>query len=252
MPNTNTYTKRTLNDIKRKLNEGEYKSLAGANRAIGKSHGLTDKEKEKAKRLAAAHFEDEGKQAKKASKKKAKKKAGKKGKKKAAKKAGAKTKKKSAKKAASKKKAATKRQPRTTGVKAAPQGPANDVAVEQMDVPQIRRRPAAVAGLASSVIDSVTKGIAGLKDAKELSKDGVDIEASVSSGINTLGKAMTLLERDVADPMLALKSGNGKSHSSSNGAPSPEEQKAAELLKQTAPTQLDIPLASPDFQADSD
>lgn len=42
--------------FKQKLKDGEYGSLAGANRAIGKSRDLTAEEKEKAKTLAAKQF----------------------------------------------------------------------------------------------------------------------------------------------------------------------------------------------------
>ena len=50
------YTKFTLDTIRMKLKAGEYESLVGANRAIGKTKDLSPEDKEKAKILAAKHF----------------------------------------------------------------------------------------------------------------------------------------------------------------------------------------------------
>ena len=55
----NAYTKVTLADIKRRIKDGQYDTIAGANRAIGKASELTDSEKDSARRAAASHFGEE-------------------------------------------------------------------------------------------------------------------------------------------------------------------------------------------------
>lgn len=50
------YQKFTLQTIREKLKNGDYKNLVGANRAIGKTQELSDEDKAKAKALAAKHF----------------------------------------------------------------------------------------------------------------------------------------------------------------------------------------------------
>ena len=69
MPN---YEKLTLDRFALNLKEGKYKNLTGARRAIGKTTSWTAKEKEKAQELAAKHFGDGAKPAKKAGPTKAK------------------------------------------------------------------------------------------------------------------------------------------------------------------------------------
>lgn len=46
----------SLNTFKQKLAGNEYASLTGAKRAIGKFHGMSDKEREKARVMATEHF----------------------------------------------------------------------------------------------------------------------------------------------------------------------------------------------------
>lgn len=50
------YQKFTLTTFKKRLSEGAYSNLTGANRAIGKTKELSDADKTKAKKLAAKHF----------------------------------------------------------------------------------------------------------------------------------------------------------------------------------------------------
>lgn len=98
-----TYTKLSPADFRKKLKNGEYESLTGARRAIGKMQEWSEGERDKARAAAAKHFGDEAPPPKKkaAKKKKAKKKAAAKPAKKAAKKMPKKrAKKKAAKKAA--------------------------------------------------------------------------------------------------------------------------------------------------------
>lgn len=70
---SSSYTKVDLSVIKSRLKEGVYKSLSGANRAIGKAQDLSLDEKEKAKRLALKHFGAEASSTKEPTKKAAKK-----------------------------------------------------------------------------------------------------------------------------------------------------------------------------------
>lgn len=79
------YTKLSPADFRRKLKNGDYESLTGAKRAIGKMQEWSDGEREKARTASAKHFGDA---APPPSKKTSKKKAAKKTAKKAAKKAG--------------------------------------------------------------------------------------------------------------------------------------------------------------------
>jgi hypothetical protein len=69
------YNKLSPSDFRKKLKNGEYESLTGAKRAIGKMQEWTEKERNSARTAASKHFGEEPAPAKKVAKKTSKKKA---------------------------------------------------------------------------------------------------------------------------------------------------------------------------------
>lgn len=138
------YTKFDLSSIKARIKEGTYPSLVGANRAIGKTQGLSEEDRDTLKKYAAKHFGVEAPTAKKATAKKAATKPAKKAAKKSAKKASAKKAAPKAAKAAKKvaKKATGKRASKSTASKAepAPSDPATTEAAAPAAAPRAPRQ----------------------------------------------------------------------------------------------------------------
>ena len=140
------YAKFDFGTIKARIKDGTYPSLVGANRAIGKTQGLSDADKATLKALAAKHF-GAAAPVEKPSKKAAKKAAKKEHAPKAAKKASKKVAKKTAKRA---KKAAAKPAAAKAAAEPAP------AAVEQAAAPKRRgRRPAVASEAPAALVDMV-------------------------------------------------------------------------------------------------
>jgi negative regulator of replication initiation len=229
----NTYTKLTLKSFKEKLGAGGYASLVGAKRAIGKTQDLAEKDKNKARKLAEEHFAAGGKAAP-AKKLPAKKSPKKKAKKKAAKKKAAKAK---VAKAAPKKKAPAKKKKKAkakTKGKPAPKPapvrtPRNTTTnVDQMTAAEIRKHPMAAVQVAQSAIGSVSDALTAMKAAGVL--DDPRYKEEAVKGVQTLGKAVKLIDQAVVTPLTG--SNNGRTPVASM---SPEESKAAKLFQETKP-----------------
>ncbi len=218
------YTKFSLKTFKEKLEAGEYKGLTGANRAIGKTKELSDKEKEKAKAMALEFFgEDRGaaKPAKAAKAPKAAKKAAKKAAPKlvrvprapkAAKPTAAKA---APAKRGKKAKKSTGRQPRTApseaapvqtkvrtpshnGVIQTPAEPVSEAAGEQQRVVMF-----------GGVIGSIDQALRSMQYAKELlgkgdvgPATGVEMDKFIGDAVGMMARAVQAMDRTVVSPHL--------------------------------------------------
>jgi hypothetical protein len=214
------YKKFSLQTIKEKLKNGEYASLVGANRAIGKTQELSEDDKVKARAIAAKFFGAEvpkkaaAKPAKKAVAKKAAKKVTKKATKKVAKKAvkqakerthpsthsgragaGAPRAKKSAKKAA--KKAA--RSESASAPTSAALRPAESAAPKTKSRPL--RASADVVMSMGKVISTIGDAIKSMETAKHLFPKA-ELEQNVEAAAGSMAKAVRVIDREVLDPLL--------------------------------------------------
>lgn len=212
----NNYKKFDLTTIRTKLKNNEYANLTGAMRAIGKTQNLSDDDKEKARKMARAHF---GEPAPAASAPKTKKPA-----KKVAKKAATKaSRKKSVKKAApvAKKtaKKASKRAPRAkatsseadtgeteTTETAAPPPPSSETTAEP--------RPRSVSTPASSsaskgnvilemgqVISTVGESLKAMEAAKRIFPKA-SLERDVETAAGVMTRAVKVIDQEVTQPRL--------------------------------------------------
>lgn len=210
--------------IRSRIKEGAYPSLVGANRAIGKTQGLSDEERLSLKKVAAKHFGADAPVAAAAPK----------AAKKAAKKAGKKSSKKAAKKTAKK---ASKRAPKPArGAKAAPEAstetdPAPEVteavapavkktrakrgskaqvqASEQLELPHMVSKPAplseesgpvATARLMGSVIGSCDQMVKSINMTNSLLPKEV-AEAGNVAAVRVMTRAVDVLDQDVVGPL---------------------------------------------------
>ena len=200
------YQKFTLQTIREKLKNGDYASLVGANRAIGKTQELSDADKVKAKAMAAKHFGVDPSEQKAAKAPTAKR--GKKAKKKAAKAAAASPKKtgKRAKKAAKKTAKKAGKSSAKAGA-AAPSATLSDAA--SVPIPQEALTSGAVIPQTrAETIDSVGKIISTLSQAltsMELAKrlfPKADLEAGVVVAAGSMARAVRALDAAVLTQML--------------------------------------------------
>jgi chemotaxis protein histidine kinase CheA len=217
-----TYTKLSPADFRKKLKNGEYESLTGARRAIGKMQEWTESERDRARASAAKHFGEETP----APKKKTKKKAAKKAAKKVAKKAAAKTAKKAAKKAAKKpagpgpgrgrkKKAAKKTKA------AAPKKPA------PKKQPKAGKQPGVDV---DARIESTRNAVQAYAEAVDVLKKCQTEQTSVEAGLKSAAAGVTqLIERMQTDIVQPLTDA---------------ERRGAELFSRAAPTAV-VPGTTP-------
>lgn len=200
----NTYEKMTLAGFKKKLEAGGYKEIGGARKAVGRSRDLSAADKEKARKIVDAYFGDS----------------------------------KPSKPAKTAKKPAAKKEAKVVKTKAAKQAkskvetrtPVTDSRqlplFEKMSAEQIKRSPAAAAGLAGSVIGSISDAIRAMKEAKVLVN--AEVESDIKAGVRTLGKAIGIIERNVVTPLSDKKNGQAEL--------SEDEVKAVEALRQVTAT----------------
>jgi hypothetical protein len=230
------YKKFSLDTIRQKLKDGEYASLVGVMRAIGKTQELSEADKEKARVMARKHFGAEAPVAKvKKAPKKAAKKAGKKAVKKAAKAPKAARKKKASKKSAPALKAVAKKVSKKAAKKAVRSKPA---AVTEEDA---ETSPAAVEGniveqtfppnmvspLGSNivmemgqVISTGAEALKAMEAAKRLfPKAKLEHDVGVVTGAMT--RAVKIIDQEVMAPRLS------DSKASVQAAPAPTRKKAA-------------------------
>lgn len=223
-----SYQKFTLSTFKKKLENGDYENATGANRAVGKTQELSEKEKAKAKAMVVDHFGSEPtkpkpakkapkakKVAKKASKKSTKAKVSKKAPAKKAKKAAVKQAPaaKPAKKAVKRgKKKASKRGTAVAAPVTEPDPAVLPVAAQAKPVRALRRVAAVVQALAPTatkdvkraetiqlmgqVITQVDTILRSMELSKKLFPKG-EIERGVKSAQNIMNRAVSELERAV-------------------------------------------------------
>lgn len=225
-----SYQKFTLGTFKKKLEGGDYENATGANRAIGKTQELSEKDRAKAKAMVAAHFGTEPAKAKPA--KKASKAAKKVGKAKVAKAPAKKAKAKPAKKTAVKptavpkpakkaakrsKKKASKRSRASAAAAsvtepepaAAAPAPARAKALPRaahVELPQPPRADVSrdrIIEQMGNIISHVDTVVKSMELSKQLFPKGV-LEKNVTSAQSVLGKAVGVLD-SVVSPMLSEK-----------------------------------------------
>lgn len=205
------YKKFSLDDIRKKLKEGEYGSLVGANRAIGKTHDLSESDRAKAKVLAAKHFGAEPAPVKKRVKKTAKK-----GRAKAAAPVKRVAKKARAEKAAPAKRGKKKKATKKAAKKAARAAKAGAVAPPTSapsatpgDRVQGRLRTPSnggkiqsaqeVATEMGSVIGTVDQALKSMEFARQIYPKA-DFTAAVNSALSTMTRAVRVLDQRVVSP----------------------------------------------------
>ncbi len=221
------YAKFDLGTIKTRIKDGTYPSLVGANRAIGKTQGLSPSDRETLKVFAAKHFGVDvsaAKPAKKAGKKAAKKaaakapKAAKKVSKKTAKKAGKRAKKTAAKAAAGKATAEPAPAEPTAIVEDAPKvrrgrGKAKAAAGEKVSVPldvkafvpsSRKRTPEETSSLIGNVIGSVDQMLRSIENSGELLPKS-EAEEAKAAAFKVMSRAMLVLDQEVVSPLLGEK-----------------------------------------------
>lgn len=216
-----SYQKFSLDAFRTKLKTGGYANLTGANRAIGKTHELTEDEKAAARALAAKHFGGSAAAPKAAkSSKKVAKKVTKKAAKKVAKKVVAKAAAVTAPKKAAKK-AGKKSAKKTTKKQSAeePNLPKSPAAISEMTLSKAKTLttvaatdstgPTAVIGQMRDVVATVGQAMKSMEDAKHLFPKGT-FDASVNQAVAVLGRAVEVLDTAVLAPRLAQKAANSK------------------------------------------
>lgn len=249
-----SYQKFTLGTFKKKLENGDYENATGANRAIGKTQELSEKEKAKAKAMVVSHFGTEPvKSAKKS--KKASKKAGKKSGKakvakavtkkaatKRAKKTATKPAPKSAKKASKRAKKTSKRRAAVTTTTAAEPDPAIAPAAIQRTLRPLRKAVTKVAPtdastrvgkiqLMGQVINHVDIILRSMELSKRLFPKG-DIERGVKSAQSIMNRAVRELEEAVVPP----ESGSTEAQTTPAAAAKPPSRKGKRVTKPTTAT----------------
>jgi hypothetical protein len=213
-----SYKKFSLNTFRAKVKGGDYDTLAGANRAIGKMHELSEDERSKAKALAATHFGSSvpkkatkkvvakpaakptkkvvAKPAKKVVAKPAKKPAAKPAKKVVAKPVSAKPAKKVvAKPAASPAKKVVAKpvtKPVVKPAKPAPRAPASE---------GIEERRARIVGQMGTVISTVGQALSSMEATKKLFPKA-DLEAGVTAASDAMSRAVRVIDIEVLQPRL--------------------------------------------------
>lgn len=225
------YQKFDTSIIKNRIKEGAYPSLVGANRAIGKTQGLTDDDRAALKKIAAKHFGETVSEA--APKKKAAKKAAVKKPAKVAKKKAPKTAKKKAKKAAKK---TGKRTPKAAkpAAEAAPakaepapaaepkakatrakRGAKAAQASKQLELPlgvkhtppppsklvSFAEGPVETARLMGGVISSCDTMLKAINSANSILPKDV-AETGNSAAVKVMTRAVNVLDQDVVTPLL--------------------------------------------------
>lgn len=266
-----SYQKFDTSVIRKRIKDGTYATLAGANRAIGKTQGLSEDDKNDLKKYAAKHF---GADAPAASAAPAAKKAGKKASKKAAAKP-AKALKKASKTAAKK---ASKRAPKAaaasdteadtsksateevvaTEVASAPhrrgRAPAAAKASQQLELSLVPREPAGGSGgtnhsladkavLMGNVIGTCDQMLRSITMAnnlipKEVAAEGSEIVAK------TMTRAVQVLDRDVVAPLLQDSTTEKAPTAKPKRAPPPKPKNPSTATSTVAP-------ATPEEIADS-
>lgn len=212
-----SYQKFTLATFKGKLKNGAYENLTGANRAIGKTQGLSDDERDKARRMAAKHFgSDTPTPAPAAPAKKAAKKAAKKVAKKATKEPAAKVGKpagvkKVAKKAKKKAKRTAAKPPavvESQDLEPEPVASPKELAVVPRKAPtatatstQLELQRAKVLEQMGSVITTVGQALKAMEGARNLFPKA-DLESGVTSASDSLSRAVRVIDREVISPRL--------------------------------------------------
>lgn len=193
------YKKFDLSTIKKKLVNGEYASRVGAMRAIGKTQGLSEGEREKARTLVSKHFGEEPTPppAKKASKKAAKKAAP--AKKKAAKKAAPARAKKASKKGGRRAKA----QPADDGAGTTEAPKAKPVSLRAGSTAPVRLNGKSqdVTSSMGSVISTVSAAIQSMETAKKLFPKA-ELETNVEKAAGVMTRAVQVIDQEVVRPML--------------------------------------------------
>lgn len=213
-----SYEKFDPSVIKKRIKDGEYDSLTGANRAIGKTQNLSDEDRDALKKYAAKHFGVEAAPAKKKAAKKTATKAPKAAKaapapkaavaKKASKRAAKKVGKKAAKKAATK--SAADSEAATQSVAAEKQVPpakpvagkgrvAKAASPKQLTLP-FSSKPQEVVQMMGAVIGSVSQMLESMKLATVLYPKATLAE-SVPTAVRTLTRAVSVLEQAVVSPL---------------------------------------------------
>lgn len=214
-----SYEKFDPSVIKKRIKDGEYDSLTGANRAIGKTQNLSEEDRDALKKFAAKHFGVEAPVAKKkasASAKKVAKKVVAKAEakpkaapkaavaKKTAKRAAKKVSKKAAPKAAADSEAATKPSsgvaPAISPKPVSGKGRTAKAASEkQLSLP-FREKPEVVVSMMGAVIGSVTTMLDSMKMAAALYPKAMLAE-SVPTAVRTMTRAVAVLEQHVVSPL---------------------------------------------------
>lgn len=204
-----SYEKFDPSVIKKRIKDGEYDSLTGANRAIGKTQNLSDEDRDSLKKFAAKHFGVEAAPAKKVAKKKAAKApkaaVAKKASKRAAKKVGKKAAKKAATKSAADSEAATQvvaaEKPVSTAVRVSGKGRVAKAtaAAKQLTLP-FGAKPQEVVQMMGAVIGSVSQMLESMKLAQVLYPKATLAE-SVPTAVRTMTRAVSVLEQNVVSPL---------------------------------------------------
>lgn len=211
----NNYKKFALADFKEKLKDGGYAAIVGARRAIGKFADWSADDKDKARKIADAHFGVEaGAQA-----------PAKRAKKAPAKKAGRKATKKAAAKAAPAK-ATVKKVPGKRGRK-----PKAITATGQQGAPRGRRRSISgqkPEGMVSDTIAKMTGVIGTMSDAvnsirlarEMVTSDPKELDEALLTAARTIARALTVLDSHMS-VQLQLHAKSGDKPAASERAPEP-------------------------------
>lgn len=187
------YSKLTLVDFKKKLQDGGYSGLTGVRRAIGKVQGWSEAEREKARKIAEGFYGEEGGKAAAAPKKAAKKPGRKPGKKAA---------KAEAKKKASKPEVAA-AAPKKRGRK--PKAVVGDTVVSTSAVERTPVNSGAIdrdaSGVLSQVVGTMSEAIKTMKLARDMSGNPSDYDSEINRSVKLLGRAIATLDERVVSPL---------------------------------------------------
>lgn len=257
------YKKFDLASVKARIKSDTYPNLTGANRAIGKTQGLSEEDRATLKKFAAKHFGADAPAA--TAPKKASKKAGKK----AAKKAVAKPVK-TAKKAAkvAKKTRAKRGSKKATAVAAPAAEPAPAPAVSEKPVAKAKqargRKPAAVVGTAvqmalpfspstssaektetvrlmGSVIGTCTDMLKSLDLAEKLFPKA-DMAESVATVTNTMTRAVAVINDEVVSPLTKPKTKEKAAAPAAKEKPAKRKPAAKEKPPEAVPADAGVSL----------